>query len=148
MVHMREQILQAAAAAVTGLPTTGNNVFVGRVTPLERGEVPGLKLRLGPERIEVNNFDPPRVQERFLQLDVAIAVQEVDGLETDTNQVLLEVEAALAMPAALAAVNIKAITLAFIERPRQVMNEKPVAETVASFEVRYATLENAPDVAH
>ena len=42
MAHARKQIRDAAAAAVTGLATTGGNVFVGRATRVPASELPAL----------------------------------------------------------------------------------------------------------
>ena len=40
MSHARQQIREAVAAAVTGLATTGTNVFVNKITPQEAESLP------------------------------------------------------------------------------------------------------------
>ena len=44
--HIRKQIRDAVKTALTGLTTTGANVFSGRVSPLKESEVPGLLIFL------------------------------------------------------------------------------------------------------
>ncbi|MEY2654030.1 MAG: hypothetical protein RLZZ524_1058, partial [Pseudomonadota bacterium] len=42
--HLRQQIREAVAGAVTGLTTTGARVYQGRVYPLEDAQLPGLTV--------------------------------------------------------------------------------------------------------
>lgn len=42
MAHVRTQIRNAVKTILTGLPTTGNRVFVSRVYPLEKADLPGI----------------------------------------------------------------------------------------------------------
>jgi hypothetical protein len=44
--HIRKQIRDAAKTALTGLATTGANVFSGRVAPLQQSELPALLIFL------------------------------------------------------------------------------------------------------
>lgn len=51
--HARKQIRDAVKTALTGLTTTGANVFSGRVAPLRDSEMPGLAVYVnGDEAIE------------------------------------------------------------------------------------------------
>ena len=93
--HMRQQILAAVATAVTGLATTGANVFRGRVSDLQRSELPALRIRMGNEVVEPRTFPAPRTQERRLQVDVVACVREADGLDAALNAIFAEVEVAL-----------------------------------------------------
>ncbi len=47
--HLRKQIRDAAKAALTGLTTTGANVFSGRISPLKDSEKPGLVIFLNSD---------------------------------------------------------------------------------------------------
>jgi len=145
--HMREQAVAAIVTATTGLTTTGSNVFMGRVSPFQREELPGGNVVDGPERIETEGYPRPRVQQRFLQVDWIIHVRLVDGYRTQRNLIMKEVEVALANPAVAASFGAKAITLRHVETPIEVQNEVAYVQVAMNFEVQYLTFENAPDVA-
>lgn len=52
MPHVRQQIREAVAAAVTGLATTGNRVSQSRMAPRRAGDLPCLLVETADERIE------------------------------------------------------------------------------------------------
>lgn len=146
--HVRDQILAGVVELLLGLPTTGDRVARGRTTPFAGEECPALNVRQGPERTESRELGAPRVQERLLQVDVAIHVKQGDSLDAALNAIALEVEQRLAMPACLGVLSmVNDIGLVFTERPRQEQGDKPVAQMVLAYQVRYAVEESAPDVA-
>ena len=53
MAHVRQQIREAAKLALTGLPTTGNNVFSSRVYTLQERELPAINIYTANEESEV-----------------------------------------------------------------------------------------------
>ena len=142
---MRKQALDAIVTAVTGLTTTGANVFLGRPSPLARTEVPGLVVRSGNERVEPRSFPRPRVQERFFQVDILVHVRETDDFEDALNLIIGEIEVALADPSVVAGFGAKAITLRNIDAPGRVQNEVTYVQAAMNYEVWYFTAENAPD---
>lgn len=143
--HMREQAVAAIATATTGLTTTGTNVFRGRASAFQRSELPGGNIRTGAERIEPTTFPRPRTQQRRLQIDWEICVAAADGYQQTTNEIIKEVEIALAAPAVAASFGAKAITLLHIDAPIEIQNEVTYVRTAMNFEVWYVTSENAPD---
>ena len=52
MAHVRKQIRDALAALLTGLATTGGNVFTHALYPLEAAGLPGLNIATPSETIE------------------------------------------------------------------------------------------------
>jgi len=55
MAHARQQIREAIAAVITGLTTTGTNVYQSRVYPLETAKLPSLIVYTTEEEIEEYN---------------------------------------------------------------------------------------------
>lgn len=49
MPHVRQLVREAAVSDLTGLATSGANVFTGRVAKLTTAEMPGLKITLWDE---------------------------------------------------------------------------------------------------
>ena len=54
MAHIRQSIRDNAVTAVTGLLTTGSNVFRSRVYPLGTNKLPALYVYTDSEVVEYN----------------------------------------------------------------------------------------------
>lgn len=96
MTHIRQQIRNAIAAAVTGLATTGSSVYTSRVHPLETTDLPALRIytiRDQAERLTQGN--PVRVQ-RAIQVIIEAVVAVTDALEDELDAIGVEVEIVLA----------------------------------------------------
>ena len=72
MAHVRQSIRDNVVTTLTGLTTTGANVFASRGYPLATGKLPGLCIYTNDEAIEASTIQPPRVQLRTLTLTVEI----------------------------------------------------------------------------
>ncbi len=94
--HIRKQIRDAAKTALTGLTTTGANVFSGRISALQASELPGLLIFLnGDEAIEgANNAGTPTVDRSGMLRIEGVAAEGDDTLDL-LDQIALEVEAKL-----------------------------------------------------
>jgi hypothetical protein len=138
--------MQAVKAAVTGLPTTGANVFRSRVDPLERKELPALIVRWpqATEDISADQFPAPRITDRTLRIEVAAVVATKNEFDADLIQIRLEVETALAMPIVGPW---KHITLRRVDFMLTGTGEKPTGEASLLYEARYFVVENAPGTA-
>ena len=68
--HLRRQIRERAATTLTGLTTTGSNVFQSRVYPMESAGLPGLCIYTTDEAIEMQSMGATRHVSRDLTLIV------------------------------------------------------------------------------
>lgn len=93
--HIRKQIRDAAATALTGLVTTGSNVFSGRVSPLGLSELPAIVIYLNAdEAVEgAYNGAPTEARDGMLRIE-GIAKANDDTIDT-LDQIAKEVEEAL-----------------------------------------------------
>ena len=57
MAHLRQSIRERIATDVTGLSTTGSNVFQSRVYPVEDGSLPCLLVYTTSEESEVDTME-------------------------------------------------------------------------------------------
>ena len=64
MAHYRQQIRERVATTLTGLTTTGSNVFQSRVYPIENTELPCLLIYTREESSEPLAINPPRSIEK------------------------------------------------------------------------------------
>ena len=60
MAHYRQQIRERVATTLTGLTTTGSNVFQSRVYPIEENKLPCLLIYTKDETSEPLAMSPPR----------------------------------------------------------------------------------------
>ncbi len=146
--HLRRQIREAIAGAVTGLSTTGSRVFQSRVYPLERGtDLPGLLVFALAETSERATMPAPGLMRRALRMQVVAVVEAVADLDDTLDQICKEVEIALAMPCAALAGIAKTITLTSTDIELQGTSVRPVGQAAMTYEVVYLAAEDAPDVA-
>lgn len=91
MAHVEEQVRAAFVALVTGLATTGSNVFESEVHPLTPDTMPGLCIYVAQDRNIGGTFDAT-------SREVVIAVDAyVEGTEYDSvhAEIMKEIEVAL-----------------------------------------------------
>lgn len=147
--HLRRQIREAIATAVTGLATTATRVFQSRVYPLERaGDLPGLLVFSLTESSEGSSLGAPRLMTRVLRVQVVAVAEATADLDDTLDQICKEVEIALAMPCAALAGIAKSITLSATDIELQGTSVRPVGQAAMTYEVVYIAAEDAPDVAH
>lgn len=99
MSHIRQNVREAAAAAVTGLATTGTNVFKSRTLPLRQGDFPCLAVYArsdSPDYAQASMGDRTLVP-RVIELHVQGFVKQLDDedLEDTLDDIAEEVEGAL-----------------------------------------------------
>ncbi len=143
--HLRRQIREAVATAVTGLTTTGSHVFQSRVYTLQATNLPALRISLGAETITPVTIHGPLTQERALQVEINAVHQAVEDLDDALDGILKEVEIAVAGMSLSGLAS--SVELVSIERPEFEAGSQPIGQTTLIYEAKYYTLANAPDVA-
>ena len=94
--HLRQQIRERFATQVTGLATTGSNVYQSRFYNLEAGELPAILIYTAQEEIEAVSIGSNRVLERTLSLAVECYVKGVTNADDTVDTIAKEVEVAIA----------------------------------------------------
>jgi hypothetical protein len=148
-VHVREAIMQAAVTVLTGLTTTGANVFRDRDTdehPLHGAELPGLVITDDGDPAEVVSIGVSRLLSRRMRVSIAAHVKATSGYSTTLNTILSELETALGNTASLGGA--KEVNLVDVSQ-REIAEaaDKPAVRQAFVFEFFYITAHNAPDVA-
>lgn len=145
--HLRRQIREAIATAVTGLATTGSRVFQSRVYPVQTTELPCLLIYTRSETSTPLTIHPDRVLDRVLQLEIVAIAKATADLDDTLDGVCKEVETALAMPLSALSGKGKSIQLVSTEIELSGEGERPTGQAVLTYQVDYFNQENAPDVA-
>ena len=95
MAHVRKSIRDNVKTALTGLTTTGSNVYQTRVYPLAEDKLPGIAIYTRTEDTEYQTITVPRAKERTLRIAVEAYVKALTDYDDTLDKIALEVEAAL-----------------------------------------------------
>ncbi len=95
MAHKRQSIRERVASTLTGLATTGSNVFQSRVYPIENTKLPCLLIYTREETSEPLTTNPPRAIEKVLSLVVEGYVKANTNFDDTIDTICEEVEEAL-----------------------------------------------------
>jgi hypothetical protein len=146
--HVREQIVAAVVAAVTNLGTTGANVFRDRDTdenPLQALELPGLVLTDDGEPAEIVSLGIGRLLHRTMRISFVAHVKAASGYSAQLNQILKELEVAIA-GASLGGAKYASLVESAAREVSEGADKNAVRQAFI-FEFFYITAHNAPDVA-
>lgn len=100
MAHLRQQIRDRITTTLTGLTTTGSNVYQTHVYPLSEGQLPGIAIYTKSHTFEPLSISPPRRLRN--ELDVSIEIYAKGAASDNTlDTICEEVEAALYADASL-----------------------------------------------
>ena len=144
--HLRRQIRERAASTLTGLSTTGSNVFQTRVYPMESAGLPGLCIYTTDETVELSTIGSIRTLFRRLDLMVEGYAKASANLDDSLDQIAKEVEIAMAADIGLNSLAHDSYLTA-TENVFSREGEQPIGVIQMSYSVVYESAENAPDVA-
>ena len=89
--HLRRQIRERVVTMLTGISTTGSNVFQSDVYPLENADLPALCIYTQDEEIVVGAVGDPRVCHSIMTLIVDSCAQTSSNLNEQLDQIGIEV---------------------------------------------------------
>jgi len=145
MAHLRQSIRERVATDVTGLTTTGSNVFQTRLYPVESTSLPCLLVYTTSEESEVTEMASPRPMSRTLNVvvqGVVSATQPDDTLDLISK----EVEIALAGDVSINSLASNSF-LSSTEIEINADGAKPVGTVMLNYVVEYRNLDNNPESA-
>lgn len=146
MAHVRKQIRDAIVTAVTGLTTTGSNVFRSRLYPLETTKLPGLCIFTRSEAVEFDTLTMSRSINRVLDVIIEGYVSATANYDNTLDQIAVEVEEALAADATLGGLA-KDLQVTAFEADFSADGDQPVAVGRFTVTVQYRTAENDVETA-
>tara|TARA_Y100001937_G_C7094620_1_gene319526 strand:+ start:969 stop:1415 length:447 start_codon:yes stop_codon:yes gene_type:complete len=144
--HIRQQIRERAGSVLTGLTTTGSNVFETRIYPLENTNLPALVIYTKNETSEPLVISTNRVMSRELELIVEIYVKQTSNFDDQVDKICKEVEVAISADTTLNGLA-KDCFLQSTEIEYNTEGEQPLSFAVLTFLTNYYVQETAPDVA-
>lgn len=94
MAHLRKQIRDRITTTLTGLTTTGGNVFQTRIYPIAESSLPGIAIYTNSHEFEPLSINPPRTINNTLDVSIEIYVKSTSSDDT-LDTISEEIEAAL-----------------------------------------------------
>ena len=144
--HLRRQIRERAATTLTGLTTTGSNVFQSRVYPMENAGLPGLCIYTTDEAIEIQSMGGTRNVSRDLTLIVEGYATDSANVDDTLDQIGKEIEIAMSGDITLNDLAQDSY-LSSVEITLSGDGSTGIGKITHSYTVVYQTAENAPDAA-
>ena len=144
--HLRRQIRERAATTLTGLTTTGSNVFQSRVYPMESAGLPGLCIYTTDEAIEMQSMGGTRNVSRDLTLIVEGYATDSANVDDTLDQIGKEVEVAMSGDITLNDLAQDSY-LSSVEITLSGDGSTGIGKITHSYTVVYQNAENAPDAA-
>lgn len=144
--HVRQQIREKINTTLTGLTTTGSNVYQSRVYPLENINLPALIIYTKSETSEPIVIGIDRVMSRELSVIVEGYVKATSNFDDTIDTISKEVEEAIAADKTLDGLA-KDCYLESTEIEYTGEGEKPLGYVSLTFITNYYVQETNPDVA-
>jgi len=144
--HIKQQIRKKLGTTLTGLTTTGSNVYESRVYPLENASLPALIIYTKSETSEPIVIGTQRLMSRELSVVVEGYAKATSNFDDTIDTISKEVEEAIAADRTLDGLA-KDTYLESTEIEFNSEGEKPLGYVSLTFLTNYYVKENAPDVA-
>ena len=144
--HIRQQIRERVGTTLTGLTTTGSNVFQSRVYNLEDSKLPAIIIYTKSEDSELLEMGSTRTLQRNLSLVVEAYVKANSNYDDTIDTIAKEVEAVMGA-------DVTHNDLArdsFLDSTEINYNcegEQPIAVMTMVYNIIYLTTETTADVA-
>ena len=144
--HLRRQIRERVATTLTGLSTTGSNVFQSRIYPMESAGLPGLCVYTQEESVGIQSMGGTRNVSRDLTLIIEGYASASSNIDDTMDAIGKEVEVAMAGD-----IEINNLAqdsyLSGVEITLSGDGSNGIGKIAHSYTVVYQNAENAPDAA-
>ena len=144
--HVRQQVREYFGTTLTGLTTTGSNVYESRVYTLQENTLPSLVIYTKSETSEPIVIGTDRLMSRELLVLVEAYCKATSNFDDTIDTISKEVEEAIAADRTLGGLA-KDTYLESTEIEFNAEGEKPLGYVSMTFLTNYYVQETNPDVA-
>ena len=144
--HIRQQIREKLGTTLTGLTTTGSNVYESRVYPLENASLPALIIYTKSETSEPIVIGTQRLMSRELSVVVEGYAKATSNFDDTIDTISKEVEEAISADRTLGGLA-KDTYIESTEIEYTGDGEQPVGYVSLTFLTNYYVQETNPDIA-
>lgn len=147
MAHVKKQIRDAIKTRLTGLVTTGANVFDSRVYDLQASELPALMIFPGNETVEYLTMGRgARPKEHIFEIGIDAMATGVSGLADTLDLIEKEIVVAMSSDVTFGALA-KDSLFASSENIISGEGDKPMGIRRIVYSVEFQTIETDPETA-
>lgn len=144
-MHVRTQIRKQIVKALTGLPTTGDNVFVDYIYSVSDKSLPCLSVVTGSDTYERMTLGKPSILDVTTEFNIYAACKINDTYQDTAEQILLEIQQAINSDVTLNQMVMGCfITNANVTTDNEA--DKPLAFLEVGITTRYRIREDNPEV--
>ena len=145
---LRKQIRDAVVTAVTGLTTTGANVFQNRVHNMPDSKLPCILVQTESDSMEFETLSEPRRERHDLTLSIEAVVKEASETTAENSLDLICKEVVIAMDGAAAIqALVKDFRLGSTQFSRSGEGDQPIVSAQMLWSFEYHVREGIPDMA-
>ena len=144
--HVRQQVREYFGTTLTGLTTTGSNVYESRVYTLQENTLPSLVIYTKSETSEPIVIGTDRLMSRELLVLVEAYCKATSNFDDTIDTISKEIEEAMAADRTLGGLA-KDTYLESTEIEFNAEGEQPVGFATLTFLTNYYVQETNPDVA-
>ena len=142
-MHKRTQIRNEIVTTLTGLTTTGSNVFRSKVYNLDPVQLPCLTVYTNADAVTDYMMSAPRTQKRTLTVLIKAVAGLSDDVDVLIDTICEEVETAMAGNLQLSGLA-TSIYLQATDISYQSEGDRPYGIADITYEVGYTIFENQP----
>lgn len=144
MSHVRQQVRDQVASAITGLGLTGSRVYKNRLYPLTQADLPCLLVMTDSEEVERMTTHKPALLQRVITVRIQGVARATTDLDNTLDNISQQVEAAIY---AATMASVKSITLIGASINIDSIAEQPVGMVTMDYQAIVMTLDGAAGVA-
>lgn len=142
MAHVRQQLREQVADAVTSLTTTGSRVFQTRLYPLSTSDLPCLIVTTESDTVEYLTIGQAEI-ERDILVHIKGYARENSDLDDKLDDIGADVEAAIYAADLIA----KDVRLIGTDLDESAVGEKPVGVITLIYSMKVYTRDGSPETA-
>lgn len=146
MSHVRKQIRDYFETQLTGLTTTGSDVYASRVYSLTNAKLPAVLIYTQTESAQEQAFSSKRIQTRVLEVICEGYVRALDTYDDLLDTIAVEIEEAILDAPELGGLAVNT-ELTGTEVAFSGDGEQPVGTVRLTFAVQYRTESGSPETA-
>jgi hypothetical protein len=146
--HLRTQIREQVVSELTGLATTGSNIFESRVYPMESAGLPGIIIYTTDEVVEADQSSTTSSGRRLVRF-LTLKIEGYAKAETDVDDTLDTIAKEIEEKIAGSTIGglVKDVVLAETEIELTAESEQPVGRLNLTYQIHYETYEGDVDAA-
>ena len=144
MSHVRQQIREQIGTILTGLATTGSNVYESRVHALSEANLPAILIYSKSEGSSIGTIGVNLGIERILNITIEVYVKANANFDDTVDTICAEVETAMGNNRTLNGTS-QFNFLDATEISYDGDGENPVGVATLNYVVEYRTAQNAPE---